>query len=425
MKLCEKTKKELLEEQEELKARLAEQKARGLKLDISRGKPAKEQLALSMDMLNVLSEDSDLVSEDGLDARNYGGLTGISEGKRLMADLLDCDPEDVIVFGGSSLNIMYDTVAKAMLFGVSGHLPWGKQEGVKFLCPVPGYDRHFAVTEAFGIEMINIPLKEDGPDMDLVEHYVADPSVKGIWCVPKYGNPSGVVYSDEVVRRFARLQPAAPDFRIFWDNAYSMHDFDPAHPARILNVLEEARKAGHPDIVYMFGSFSKITFPGSSVSGLAASAENRRDIVSAMQFQTIGHNKVNQILHARYFPDKAAIKGHMARHAAIMKPKFDAVEEVLSKELGGLGIADWSHPSGGYFVSFNTLPGLAKRVVALMKDCGVTMTKAGATYPYGKDPEDRNIRIAPSYATVPELYAALHIFALAVRLLSVEYYLEK
>ncbi len=415
------TKEELKQEALRLRAEYDKTRELGLKLDISRGKPSKEQLALSMDLLNVLDSSSDMISEDGFDTRNYGCLTGIAEGKRLMADLMDVRPDQVIVFDGSSLNIMYDTVQKCMAHGVMGHTPWQKLPEVKFLCPVPGYDRHFAVTEAFGVTMLNIPMKEDGPDMDLVEKYVSeDPAVKGIWCVPKYGNPAGTVYSDEVVRLFANLKPAAPDFRIFWDNAYNVHHLDFEKQQQILNILDEAEKAGNPDIVYVFGSFSKITFPGSSVSGLASSKANLEDIAGNMKYQTIGHNKIMQLMHARYFPDREAILAHMKKHAAIMKPKFDAVEEILSKELGGLGIADWSKPDGGYFISFNTMEGCAKTVVAMMKEAGVTMTGAGATYPYHKDPEDRNIRIAPSYATLEEVREAIRIFTVVVRLASVE-----
>ena len=415
------TREELKLEEQKLRAEFEETKGLGLKLDISRGKPSKEQLALSMDMLDVLNSSSKMISEDGFDTRNYGCLTGIAEGKRLMADLMDVRPEQVIVFDGSSLNIMYDTVQKCMAHGVMGHTPWQKLPEVKFLCPVPGYDRHFAVTEAFGVTMLNVPILEDGPDMDLVEKYVSeDPAIKGIWCVPKYGNPAGTVYSDEVVRRFAALKPAAPDFRIFWDNAYNVHHLDFNDQKQILNILDEAEKAGNPDIVYVFGSFSKITFPGSSVSGLASSKANLEDIAGNMKYQTIGHNKIMQLMHARYFPNREAIDTHMKKHAAIMKPKFDAVEEILTEELGGLGIAGWSHPAGGYFVSFNTMEGCAKKVVAMMKEAGVTMTGAGATYPYHKDPEDRNIRIAPSFATLEEVREAIRIFAKVVKLASVE-----
>ena len=415
------TREELKLEEQKLRAEFEETKGLGLKLDISRGKPSKEQLALSMDMLDVLNSSSKMISEDGFDTRNYGCLTGIAEGKRLMADLMDVRPEQVIVFDGSSLNIMYDTVQKCMAHGVMGHTPWQKLPEVKFLCPVPGYDRHFAVTEAFGVTMLNVPILEDGPDMDLVEKYVSeDPAIKGICCVPKYGNPAGTVYSDEVVRRFAALKPAAPDFRIFWDNAYNVHHLDFNDQKQILNILDEAEKAGNPDIVYVFGSFSKITFPGSSVSGLASSKANLEDIAGNMKYQTIGHNKIMQLMHARYFPNREAIDAHMKKHAAIMKPKFDAVEEILTEELGGLGIAGWSHPAGGYFVSFNTMEGCAKKVVAMMKEAGVTMTGAGATYPYHKDPEDRNIRIAPSFATLEEVREAIRIFAKVVKLASVE-----
>ncbi len=415
------TREELQQEELRLRAEYEKTRELGLKLDISRGKPSKEQLQLSMGLLDVLNSSSQMISEDGFDTRNYGCLTGIAEGKRLMADLMDVRPEQVIVYDGSSLNIMYDMVQMCMSHGVMGHTPWQKLPEVRFLCPVPGYDRHFAVTEAFGIEMINIPMKEDGPDMDLVEKYVSeDPAVKGIWCVPKYGNPAGTVYSDEVVRRFAALKPAAPDFRIFWDNAYNVHHLDFDNQRQILNLLDEAEKAGNPDIAYVFGSFSKITFPGSSVSGLASSLANVKDISGNIKYQTIGHNKIMQLMHARFFPDREAILTHMKKHAAIMKPKFDAVEETLSKELGGLGIADWSKPEGGYFVSFNTMEGCAKKVVQMMKDAGVTMTGAGATYPYHKDPLDRNIRIAPSFATLEEVREAIRIFTVVVRLASVE-----
>ena len=415
------SKEELKEMEASLRKEYEALKAEGLKLDISRGKPSREQLDLSMDLFTVLTPLSDMISEDGFDTRNYGCLTGILEAKKLLADLLDTKPENVIVFGGSSLNIMYDTVSKAMIHGIMGNTPWCRLPKVKFLCPVPGYDRHFAVTESFGIEMVNVPMTEDGPDMDLVEKLVSeDGSVKGIWCVPKYSNPGGTVYSDETVRRFARLKPAAKDFRIFWDNAYNVHHFDVDRPREILNLLDEAEKAGNPDIVYEFGSFSKITFPGSSISAMAASQANLEDITSVMKNQIIGHNKISMLMHARYFKDKAGILDHMRKHAAIMKPKFDIVGETLEKELGGLGIGTWSKPEGGYFVSFDTLPGLAKKVVGMMKEAGVTMTGAGATYPYKKDPNDSNIRIAPSFATVEELKKAIQIFTLVVKLASAE-----
>ena len=420
------SKEELKELESSLRREYEALKAEGLKLDISRGKPSKEQLDLSMDLFTVLTPLSDMISEDGFDTRNYGCLTGILEAKKLLADLLDTKPGNVIVFGGSSLNVMYDTVSKAMIHGIMGSTPWCRLPVVKFLCPVPGYDRHFSVTESFGIEMVNVPMTDDGPDMDLVEKMVSeDGSVKGIWCVPKYSNPGGTVYSDETVRRFAALKPAAKDFRIFWDNAYNVHHLDVDRPREILNILEEAEKAGNPDIVYEFGSFSKITFPGSSISAMAASEANVADVTSVMKNQIIGHNKIAMLMHARYLKDKAGILNHMRKHAAILKPKFDIVEETLTEELGGLGIGTWSHPEGGYFVSFNTLPGLAKKVVGMMKEAGVTMTGAGATYPYKKDPEDSNIRIAPSYATVEELKKAIRIFALVVKLSSAEALLDR
>ena len=420
MEITEKQ-KELIGQKEALLREYDAWKERKLSLNIARGKPSKEQLALSMDLFTVLTPETDMIAEDGTDTRNYGCLQGIPEARRLMGEILGADMENVIIFGGSSLNIMYDTVSMAMVHGIGGATPWGKLDKVKFLCPVPGYDRHFSVTQSFGIEMIPIPMNDEGPDMDSVEALVSsDASVKGIWCVPKYSNPGGVVYSDETVRRFARLAPKAPDFRIFWDNAYCIHDFDPDHPREILNILTEAEKAGNPDIVYEFGSFSKITFPGSSISAMASSAKNVAEVLSVMQNQIIGHNKLSQLAHVRYFRDKAGVIEHMKRHASIMKPKFDAVEEILSKELGGLGIASWSKPDGGYFVSFDTLPGCAKKTVAMMKEAGVTMTGAGATYPYKNDPEDRNIRIAPSFATVEEVRQAVSIFALVVKLVSIE-----
>ena len=396
-----------------------------LDLDISRGKPSKEQLALSMDMFTVLTPTSDMMSEDGIDVRNYGCLNGILEARRLMGAFLNADPGNVIIFGGSSLNIMYDIVSKAMTHGIMGSTPWGKLGKVKFLCPVPGYDRHFAVTESFGIEMINIPMDENGPDMDLVEKYVSeDEAVKGIWCVPKYSNPGGVVYSDETVRRFAALKPKAKDFRIFWDNAYAVHHLDMDRPKEILNILTEAEKEGNPDIAYVFGSFSKITFPGSSISAIASSKANIDDILGVMKYQIIGHNKLSQLMHVRYFKDMDGVLGHMRKHAAIMKPKFDLTERILSENLEGLGISEWSKPAGGYFVSFDTLAGCAKETVKRMADLGIKMTGAGATYPYKKDPEDRNIRIAPSFASLESLEKALTVFTKVVKLVSIEKILE-
>ncbi|MBO7364148.1 MAG: aminotransferase [Lachnospiraceae bacterium] len=399
-------------------------KARDLRLDISRGKPSVEQLDLSMPMMDVLSSDVDYLSESGFDTRNYGMLTGLTECKRLMAEIMETYPDNVIIFCDSSLNIMFDVVAKAYTHGVMGSTPWCKLPEVKFLCPVPGYDRHFAITEYFGIKMINIPMDDNGPDMDLVEKYVSeDPAVKGIWCVPKYSNPTGCVYSDEVVKRFANLEPAAEDFRIYWDNAYNVHHLDMNHPRIIPELLELAARAGHPDMVYKFGSFSKITFPGSSIAALATSKNNIADVMSQMKIQTIGHNKINQLKHVRYFKNTHGVMAHMAKHAVILKPKFDMVEKILSKDLGSMDIARWSHPEGGYFVSFDTMPGCAARVIRLMKEAGVTMTEAGATYPYHRDPDDSNIRIAPTYISVQELREALKIFTTVVRLVTLERYL--
>ncbi|MBQ9910039.1 MAG: aminotransferase class I/II-fold pyridoxal phosphate-dependent enzyme [Lachnospiraceae bacterium] len=420
------TKEELKDEKKRLEKQYRDYQALGLKLDISRGKPCREQLDLSMGMLDVLDSDMEYLSENGLDTRNYGALTGLPETKRLMAHVMETQPENVIIFCDSSLNIMFDLVSKSWSHGVMGHTPWYRLPEVKFLCPVPGYDRHFAITEYFGIQMVNIPMKEDGPDMDLVRQYVEnDESVKGIWCVPKYSNPTGTVYSDETVERFARLKPAAPDFRIYWDNAYNVHHLDFEHIRVIPELLELCRENGHPDMVYKFGSFSKISFSGSSIAALATSEENIADVVKTMGIQTIGHNKINQLLHTRFFKNAEGVMEHMKKHAAILKPKFDLVQKSLEEGLGGQSLATWSKPEGGYFVSFNTMPGCAKRVVALVKGAGVVMTGAGATYPYGMDPEDSNIRIAPTFASLSDLEKALEIFCVCVKLASVEKFLNE
>lgn len=422
------SKEELLALQSELQAAYEEEKAKGLKLDMSRGKPGKEQLDLSMPMMNVLNADSDMNTENGTDVRNYGVLNGIPEARKLFGDMVGAKPSQVIVLGNSSLNIMYDCVARAELFGIMGNTPWSKLDKVKFLCPVPGYDRHFGVTEQFGIEMINIPMSEDGPDMDMVEDYVNnDPAVKGIWCVPVFSNPGGVVYSDETVRRFANLKPAAPDFRIFWDNAYGIHylyDMCEGEEAGILNILEECEKAGNPDIVYQFCSTSKITFPGAGVAALSSSEANIKDIESKMKWQTIGPDKINQLRHVRYFKDIDGMKEHMKLHAAVIRPKFEAVLKTLSDELDGLDIASWSSPKGGYFISFQAMKGCAKEIVAKCKEAGLVLTGAGAAFPYGKDPEDSNIRIAPTLPPIEELQVAADLFVTCVKLVSVEKYLE-
>jgi DNA-binding transcriptional MocR family regulator len=388
---------------------------------MARGKPGASQLALSMGMLDTINSASDMKTLLGNDTRNYGDLDGIGECRRLMAAMMGVEKDNVIVCGNSSLNIMYDTVSRSMVKGVNGMTPWCQLEKVKFLCPVPGYDRHFKITEFFGIEMINIPLGEDGPDMDLVEQYVNnDEAVKGIWCVPKYSNPTGISYSDEVVKRFANLKPKAADFRIFWDNAYCVHHLYDDKQDEILNILEECEKAGNPNMVYIFSSTSKVTFPGSGVSAIATSLENVKYIMEQMTVQTIGHDKINQLRHVRYFKDIDGLKAHMKKHADLLRPKFEAVLRILDEELTGLGIGSWTKPRGGYFISFDAMPGCAKAIVSKCKELGVVLTGAGATYPYGKDPEDSNIRIAPSFPTPEEMQEATKIFALCVKLASVE-----
>ena len=415
------SREELLELKNGLEARFAEVKAKGLKLDMSRGKPAADQLNLSMGMMDVLNSSAVLTCEDGVDCRNYGGLDGIGEAKRLLADMMEVAKDNVIIFGNSSLNVMYDTVSRAMTHGVMGSTPWCKLDKVKFLCPVPGYDRHFAITEHFGIEMVNVPMTPTGPDMDMVEKLVnEDPAVKGIWCVPKYSNPQGITYSDETVYRFANLKPAAEDFRIFWDNAYCVHHLYEDKQDYLLEILTECKKAGNPDMVYKFSSTSKISFPGSGIAAIAASEANLKDIRDMLKFQTIGHDKVNQLRHVRFFKDVHGIVEHMKKHADIMRPKFDTVLASLEKELGGLEIGSWLAPRGGYFISFDSMEGCAKAIVAKAKEAGLVMTGAGATFPYGKDPHDSNIRIAPSYPTPEELAVAADIFVLSVKLVSID-----
>ena len=415
------SREELLSLREQLQAAYEEEKGKGLKLDMSRGKPGFSQLALSMPMLDVINSESDMRTMLGNDTRNYGDLDGIGECRRLMANMMSVNKDNVVICGNSSLNIMYDTVASSMTHGVNGSTPWCKLDKVKFLCPVPGYDRHFRITEFFGIEMIPIPMDNNGPDMDMVEHYVStDAAVKGIWCVPKYSNPSGISYSDEVVKRFAALKPAAEDFRIYWDNAYCIHHLYEDNQAEILNILDECEKAGNPNMVYMFASTSKVTFPGSGVSAIASSLENVEYIEKQMTVQTIGHDKINQLRHARYFKDINGLKEHMKKHADLMRPKFEAVLQVLEEELGGLGVGTWTKPYGGYFISFDAMEGCAKAIVAKCKDAGVVLTGAGATYPYGKDPKDSNIRIAPSFPTPVEMAMATNLFVLCVKLVSVE-----
>ena len=419
------SKEELLALKESLNKEYAEAKAKGLALDMSRGKPSAKQLDVSLGLLDTINSSSDLKALDGTDCRNYGVLDGIPEAKKLMADMMGTTPDHVIVYGNASLNIMYDQISRAYTHGILGNTPWCKLDKVKFLCPVPGYDRHFAITERFGIEMINIPMSESGPDMGMVEEYVSkDASVKGIWCVPKYSNPQGYTYSEETVKRMAALKPAAEDFRIFWDNAYVIHDLYDDNKDEIADIISECEKAGNPDMVFEFASTSKVSFPGSGIAALATSANNIADIKKQLTIQTIGHDKLNQLRHVRFFKDINGLKEHMRKHAEFIRPKFEAVESVLEEELSGLGIGSWTEPKGGYFISFDAMDGCAKAIVAKCKEAGVKLTGAGATFPYGKDPKDSNIRIAPSFPTPEEMKQSADLFVLCVKLVSVEKLLE-
>ncbi len=415
------SREELAAEKMKIEAAYRAFQKQGLSLNMARGVPSAEQLDLSYGLLTCVTKGEWEKTEQGLDPRNYGCLEGIAEARRLMGAALDIPAENIIVGGNSSLNLMYDTMARAMLFGVYGsEKPWGKYDRVKFLCPVPGYDRHFGVCEDLGLEMINIPMLADGPDMDLVESLIRDDeTIKGIWSVPMYSNPEGITYSDEVVRRFANLKPAAKDFRIFWDNAYCLHHLTEDHP-KLLNLFEECKKTGNEDMVYVFTSFSKVTFPGASISALAASKNNLKEIKKHLSMQTIGSDKMNQYRHVRYFDDIEKVKIHMLKHRAIIKPKFDIVLNTLKRELASLEIASWTEPKGGYFISVSTQPGCAKRTVALCKEAGVTLTPAGAPFPYGVDPEDRVIRLAPTFPSVAELEKAIKIFCVAVKLAAIE-----
>ena len=391
-----------------------------IKIDISRGKPCKEQLDLSMEMLNMINSVDDLPQE-GADIRNYGGIEGLQGMRELFGEMLGVKAENVLVGGNSSLNMMYDTIQRCMQFGLNGSTPWNKLDKVKFLCPAPGYDRHFSLTAVFGIELITIPMDENGPIMEVVESLVAnDEAIKGIWCVPKYSNPTGIVFSDEVVDRLAKMPTKANDFRIFWDNAYAIHFLYEDQDDTLLEILSECEKAGKPDMVYEFCSTSKITFPGGGISAVAASKENLEYFKKTMTIQTIGYDKINQLRHVRYFKDINGMKEHMKKHAAIVRPKFEAVLEVLEKELGGLELGTWTKPHGGYFISFHTMEGCAKKVVGKCKEAGVVLTGAGATYPYKKDPKDDNIRLAPTFPSSEELSTATDLFVLCVKLVSVE-----
>ena len=407
------------EEYQKVSADFEALKGKNLKLDMSRGKPGKAQLDLVSDILTVLTRPEECVV-DGVDARNYGELSGLPCAKRYFAELLGVRPEECFVGGSASLTLMYDTIAKAYTHGLlHSEKPWAKLDKVKFLCPAPGYDRHFKVTESFGAELITVTMTDDGPDMDQVEELVKDPAVKGIWCVPKYSNPDGIIYSDETISRIAHLKPAAPDFVVMWDNAYCIHEFDGDFvPFR--DILTLCREAGNPDMVFEFASTSKVTFPGAGISVMAASEANIQYMSKLMGIQMISYDKVNQLRHVMYLKDKAHTLELMKRHAAIMKPKFDAVISALETEIAPLGIAQFRRPKGGYFVSVNTLPGLAKRTLALCKEAGVVMTGAGATFPYGVDPQDSNIRIAPSLPPVEELEAAIQVFCTCLKMAALE-----
>ncbi len=422
----EMTADELKEELAGLKKQYHKIQALGIHLDMSRGKPSQDQLDLSMGMMDVLSSTDDLTCEDGTDCRNYGALSGISEARQLLGDMMENNPKDIIIYGNSSLNVMFDTISRAWTHGIMGNTPWCKLPEVKFLCPVPGYDRHFKITEYFGIEMIPVPMTPTGPDMDMVETLVSsDAAIKGIWCVPKYSNPQGISYSDETVRRFARLKPAANDFRIFWDNAYGVHHLYDDRQDYLIEILAECKRAGNPDLVYKFSSTSKITFPGSGIAAVATSPNNMDDFLTHLRHQTIGHDKVNQLRHVRFFGDIHGLIEHMRKHADIIRPKFEAVEEILERDLGELQVGTWTKPLGGYFIMFDSLPGCAKDIVAHAKKAGLVLTGAGATWPYGKDPNDSNIRIAPTYPSLEELIRAMEIFTVCVRISSAEKLLKE
>ena len=416
------SKEELIKIQAELTEAYNKFKAQGLKLDMSRGKPGKDQLDLTNGMNDILVSDSDYKCENGFDVRNYGILDGIPEAKRMFAELLQVEDKNVIVFGSSSLNIMYDYIAQCMIFG-AGDKPWATQQNITFLCPAPGYDRHFGILEHFGIKMVTVPMLDDGPDMDKIDELVKDENVKGVFCVPKYTNPEGITFSDEVVRRFAALKPAAKDFRVIWDNAYIIHDINDT-PDSLLNIFDACKEYGSEDMFIEVTSTSKISFPGAGISALAASDNNIADIKKRMTIQVIGHDKINQLRHVRFFKNIDGIREHMKKHADIVRPKFEAVLNAFDKELNGLGIANWKKPNGGYFISLYVMPGTAKAVGQLCKEAGVTLTSVGATYPYGVDPDDSNIRIAPTFPDVAELNSAVEILCVCIKLAAVNQLLK-
>ncbi len=417
---------ELLSLKEELTAEFEDIKSRGTSMDMSRGKPGEDQLALSMGMLDVLDSSSDMKSQ-GTDTRNYGQMDGLLEMKKLLADMVETDPENVIVYGNASLNIMFDTVSRSMTHGVMGSTPWCRLDRVKFLCPVPGYDRHFSITEYFGIEMIPVEMTENGPDMDTVEKLVeGDEAVKGMWCVPKYSNPQGYTYSEETVRRLAAMKPKAADFRIYWDNAYAVHHLygEKERQDWLPDILALCKEAGNPDMVYEFVSTSKVTFPGAGVCMAASSEANRKEFLRHLQIQTIGHDKVNQLRHVRFLRDMDGVREHMKKQGELTLTRFEAVWKLLESELGGLGIGTWTYPRGGYFISFEAMDGCARAIVAKAKEAGLTLTPAGSSFPYKKDPKDSNIRIAPTYPSVEELQLAGRVFVLSVKLVTIDKLLE-
>ena len=416
----EMTAEELAAEKAAVQAAYEEFKAQGRSLDMSRGKPGPEQLDLSAGMLDIVDSSTNFADAAEMDVRNYGGLPGIQGARELMGHIMRVPSSNVIVLGNSSLTIMYDLIAHAMTHGIMGSTPWAKLDEVKFLCPAPGYDRHFAICEHFGIKMIPIPMRPDGPDMDMIDRFVqSDDSIKGIWCVPQYSNPQGYSYSDEVVERFSTLQPAAADFRIFWDNAYAVHHLV-SSPRMVRNIKNLCERAGNPDLYYEFASTSKVTFPGAGIAAVAASDANIADLKGFLGYAMIGPDKINQLRHVRFFEGPDAVENHMKKHAAIIKPKFDKVLQILSDELGGTGVGEWTKPSGGYFITFEAMEGCAKRIVQLAAEAGVKMTGAGAMYPYGEDPDDKTIRIAPTYPSIEDLADAATLFATCAKLAALE-----
>ena len=419
MSYHEKNKEQLQAEYEAVSAKFAACKEQNLKLNMARGKPGASQLDIVSDILSCLVDPAECFS-DGIDARNYGELAGLPAARKYWADVLGCKPEQTFLGGTSSLKIMYDVIAAAYTYGLRNSVrPWCKEEVVKFLCPSPGYDRHFRITESFGAELITVPMTAEGPDMDAVETLVKDPQVKGIWCVPKYSNPDGIIYSDETIRRFANLKPAAPDFVIMWDNAYCVHEFA-CEFVPFADIISLCQEAGNPDMVYEFASTSKITFPGAGISVVASSEANITYFSDLSGVQMISHDKINQLRHVKYLKDKENTLALMKRHAEVLAPKFQMVLDMLNKEIAPCGFAQWNSPKGGYFVSLNTMHGTAKRALALCKEAGVVMTPAGATFPYGKDPDDSNIRIAPSLPPVDELEKAMDVFCTCLKLAALE-----